>query len=112
MDKNDKEKQMLYEWAVNDYSKDVFLHSDHRRDSYFLQRTENLCIREYMFETLPELMEELNILWENDEIMESIKRVIAVAAMKNKPTKSDDENGQKNGQEVTDEKLPTYIYNF
>ncbi len=111
MGKSDKEKEMLYEWGINHYSDSIFSQSDHRKDSYFQQRTESSYCREYTFETLPELMEKLNILWKNDEAMENIKKVIAASAMKNKPM-ADAGNGQGKSQDGLEEKLPIYIYNF
>lgn len=111
MQKSEREKQMLYEWGVNNH-RDIFMQMDNVKESYFQQRTSNSYIKEYSFETLSELMEELNALWENDEEMESIKKVIGVAAMKNKPTKMEKEQEQVKAQLKQEEKLPAFIYNF
>lgn len=111
MQKNEREKQMLYEWGVNNH-RDVFMQMDHVKESYFQQRTSNLYIKEYSFETLSELKEELDALWENDEEMESIKKVVGVAAVKNKPVKIEKEKEQVKTQSKQEEKLPVFIYNF
>ncbi len=116
MNKNEKEKQMLYEWGLKNHSKYLFQTIDQERSSYFIKREskENSYIREYGFETLPELIKELDILWESDKVMEEIKKVIAIAAIKNKPfgsiSKETDIN--RKGKQEEKDKLPVYIYNF
>lgn len=112
MKKNEKEKQMLYEWGTNNSSEDIFMQIDYVKNSYFQKRIDHTYIKEYSFETLLELMEELNVLWENDEKMESIKKVVGVAAMKNKPVKTEKEKEQIKDQPKQEEKLPVFIYNF
>lgn len=112
MEKNQKEKQMLYEWGINHCSKDIFSQFDQRKESYFLQRLDDEYLREYKFDTLSDFMKELEVLWINDETMESIKKVIGVAAIKNKPVKMDVRGKQGKNQAGEDEKLPMYIYNF
>lgn len=112
MKKSEKEKQMLYEWGFQNYSEDNFVQIEETKKSYFQKRLESSYIKEYTFETFPEFMEELNVLWENDEAMEKIKKVIGVIAMKNKPIKMDDEQKRVNAQSGQEEKLPVFIYNF
>lgn len=111
MQKSEREKQMLYEWGIN-HHRDIFMQMDNVKESYFQQRTSNSYIKEYSFETLSELMEELNALWGNGEEMESIKKVVGVAAMKNKPVKIENKEEQVETQLKQEEKLPTFIYNF
>lgn len=114
MQKNEREKQMLYEWGIHNGSEDIFMQIDPVKKSYFQQRTSDTYIKEYSFNTILEFMEELNILWENDEKMEGIKKVVGVAAMKNKPTKMENvkEKEQVKDQVKQEEKLPVFIYNF
>lgn len=111
MDKNQKEKQILYDWGKENRQKYSFLQADKKKDSYFIKRQDNSYIKEYTFETLPQLKEMLNSLWYDDETMELIKMAVVVAAMKNKPinnlVKSDKEEKDK-----LDDELPAYIYNF
>lgn len=110
MDKNQKEKQILYNWVKENGQKYSFLRADKKKDSYFIKRQDNSYIKEYAFETLPQLKEMLNSLWYGDETIESIKMAVAVAAMKNKPinnlVKKDSE------EDKLDDELPVYIYNF
>lgn len=112
MGKNDKEKMMLSEWGIKNFSNDIFSQIDTEKKSYFVRRTDELYIREYAFETLPEVMKEINALWENDEMMEEIKRIIGVAAMKNKPVRTVEKKQQEDGQVDKEERLPAFIYNF
>lgn len=116
MGKNDKEKQMLYEWAktngIDYHFQDIALN----RKSYFIQRgTENVSnsyIREYGFETLPEFMKELNVLWKSEKVTEPIKKAVGVAAIKNKPVKVIQQAVDVTNKEEPQDKLPVFIYNF
>ena len=112
MDKNEREKKKLYEFGVENCKRYHFQEIDKTKESYFIQREEESYIREYKFETLPELMNELSTLWNGDEMMEQIKKVIGVAAMKNKPVKKSQKKTEGEKQEDKEEKLPAFIYNF
>lgn len=116
MGKNDKEKQMLYEWAKTNGIGYHFQDIDPNRKSYFIQRGaedgSNSYIRKYGFETLPEFIKELNILWKNENVAESIKKAVGVAAIKNKPVKVKQETAWTNDKEEPQDKLPVFIYNF
>lgn len=110
MEKNEREKQMLLEWGKENASKYVFQQINRNKESYFTQRQSDSYIREYSFEKLPEFMEELDAMWGSDETMGQIKKVVGVAAMKNKPTKVIEEKSEK--REEAEEILPAFIYNF
>ena len=116
MGKNDKEKQMLYEWGKTQGIDYHFQEIDQKKESYFIQRgTEdgrNSYIREYGFETLPEFMKELDVLWENEKVTEPIKKAVGVAAIKNKPMKVKQETVEATNKEEPQDKLPEFIYNF
>lgn len=112
MNKNEREKQMLYEWGMKNCAEDFFGQIDKTKESYFLKKPDSSYVREYAFETFPEVMEELNMLWENDGTMEQIKKVIGVAAMKSKPVRRDEEKERVKEQTDQGEKLPVFIYNF
>ena len=118
MNKNEREKKILYEWGLQNKEEYRFNGIDREKESYFVKRDEDVgsYIREYGFETLPELMRELDVLWGEDEVMSRIKRVVSIAALKNKPTKAIQEevmmdNLDKKSRE-TEDKLPAFIYNF
>ena len=51
MDKNEKEKQMLFEWGKKNSQEYDFQGMDKMKKSYFVQRQEDIYIRENMFET-------------------------------------------------------------
>lgn len=118
MDKNETEKKKLKEWGLKNCQKYQFQGIDKERESYFVEMEKRPYIREYGFETLPQFMEELNRLWENQEVMEPVKKIVGVAAMKNRILKDSfkeygesmavNDRDKANGQE----KLPEYIYNF
>lgn len=116
MGKNDKEKQMLYEWAKTNGIDYHFQDIDLNRKSYFVQRgtedSSNSYIWEYGFETLPEFKRELDLLWQDEKITESIKKAVGVAAIKNKPLKVKQETVEIINKEEPQDKLPVFIYNF
>lgn len=117
MDKNSREKDMLYQWAKSNNSSYCFQEIDKTKGSYFEQRTGSAdserYIREYAIESLPELTKELDALWGTDEIMCHVKKAIGVAALKNKPIKPDSkEEAKVDSKTKTQEKLPVFIYNF
>lgn len=120
MDRNEKEKKMLYEWGEKNHTKSYFQVYDKEKTSYFIKRgeNENSYIREYGFESLPEIVNELDALWQNDAVMEHVKKVIGIASLKNKPSnvileEVKEENGNRTGVKTeTENKLPVFIYNF
>ncbi len=124
MKKNEKEKQMLYDWGLQNNLQYHFPIIEKEKNSYFIKREgdsdRHLYIREYGFEVLPELMKELDLLWENDAVMGSAKKIVGVAAMKNKALEhtmkqdNDDKAAIEESIKESDdkEKLPMYIYNF
>ena len=116
MGKNDKEKQMLYEWGKTKGIDYHFQEIDQKKESYFIRRgTEagrNSYIREYGFEALPQFMKELDVLWQDEKVTESIKKAVGVAAIKNKPVKIKHETVEKINKEEPQDKLLEFIYNF
>lgn len=122
MDKNDKEKQMLYEWGKEHSDSSQFQKIDEDRQSYFIQRGRDgntgTYIREYGFETLPEFMQELDALWGDETVMTQMKKICAVAAMKNEITgrmpahEAKEISGSQGMKTDREDKLPVYIYNF
>lgn len=113
MEKNDKEKQMLYEWGKANGASYHFPQIDKAEKSYYIRReTEDSYIREYGFETLPELVKELDTMWGNEEAMQSIKKVVGVAAIKNKPVEVIQKSIEKDKKDEREDRLPAFIYNF
>ncbi|MBD5521758.1 MAG: hypothetical protein HDR03_11185 [Lachnospiraceae bacterium] len=118
MDKNETEKKKLKEWGLSNCQQYQFQKSDKEKESYFIEMDPKPYIREYGFETLPQLMEELNQLWKDHEEMEQVKKIVGVAAMKNRISydsfKEYNESTAANAGEKLNEqdKLPKYIYNF
>lgn len=115
MDKNNREKAMLYQWAKANSGVFCFQEINKSKESYFEQRNFDVdsaqYIREYVIESLPEFMKELDALWGSDEIMCQVKKIIGVAALKNKPQNCEESSKDEHKMELKD-KLPMYIYNF
>lgn len=109
MDKCKREKDKLYEYASM-VSQNYFVQNESDTDSYFFKREECSYIREYGFESVQELKEELNHMWDQDEIMQQCIQTISIAAIKMKPNEEieDESKDTKNIKE----KLPSYIYNM
>lgn len=104
---NDTEKEKLFMWSGRKFKEDYrFPEIDIDKDSYFIKRENNVAyIKEYTFETLPELKAQLKEMWSDKEYLQDILQVVLVAAMRNKPHEIKED-------ETKDEKLPTFIYNF
>lgn len=108
MDKNEKEKNLLYEWAVTSKESYSFPMIEKEKESYYIKRDTSVYIRAYGFETLPELKMELEELWKGREIGQALIPIL-VSAMKNKPTENRSLNEKKEIKESSKEKMPSYI---
>ncbi len=113
MDKNQVEKEKIYEWGTKHTCRELvekyFTSKDASAQSYFIPREQTDYLTPYGFETLPELDSLLHALWKDEEHMQEVQKVCLIAAMKNKPSKTD--KGSSDIQN-TKEQLPQYIYNF
>lgn len=114
MKKDSREKELFYQWSNKEDVKYSFDKIDVQKESYFIKSEPREYIREYHFETLPELKEELTKMWTGEKDMESIMQAVLVAAFKNKPMNSSDSGMVSSGQNTPNngEKMPAYIYNF
>ena len=113
-DINQGEKDRLYQWACDNHSKELeekyFTKIDRKCKSYFEKRSyQDLYYIEYSYQTMPEIKSELDAMWENDDVMENIEKVVLVASMKNKP-KLEKELGEDQNERM--EQLKPFIYNF
>lgn len=121
LDKNSREKKMLYEWGTRNCEAYHFQEKNENEESYFTPKLEERSsyIMEYGFETLPEVAKALDDLWGSSELMAEIKKVVEVAALKNKPAKQSklkDDNLEIRKEipksKTSEDKLPAFIYNF
>lgn len=112
MDRNEKEKNMLREWAKKNNAAYRFTAIDMEKESYFIKRSARKYIREYQFETLPELLQELDYMWQDENSMAQIKKIVAVAALKNRPSEEIQKQTEKHHAHEKKELLPEFIYNF
>lgn len=112
MDRNEKEKHMLHEWAEKNISAYQFPEIGKEKESYFIKRQEKSYIREYGFETLPELFQELDGMWQDEKCMRQIRKAVGVAALKNKSSEKVHREIEKNNTDESKDILPEFIYNF
>jgi len=113
MDKDKREKDLLYQWGIEHTENYQFQSIDKSKESYFIERKEEEYIKEYGFETVPELYGELAKIWDLDNCMDGVEKIIAVAAMKNCPSEVEKTIQSQNSDLPKEkEKLPMYIYNF
>lgn len=110
MDRCKREIEKLYEIACT-CQKEYYTSKTCDKESYFIKREESSYIREYGFQTLPDLKAELEKMWSMDETMQKCMQPVLIAAIKLKPADgvvNDDCHPQKRN----DEKLSPFIYNF
>lgn len=112
MERNNKEKNMLYEWGLKYQDQNVFQKIDLNKESYFKERQKSVVLTEYGFETFPELVNLLDNMWGEDMVLGQIKRVVGVAALKNKPIDRIQKEVGGAAEEKKENILPSYIYNF
>ena len=112
MDRNGKEKNLLYEWAEKNSSAYRFSEIEKEKKSYFIKRQETPYIREYGFETLPELFEEMDCMWKDEKCIEQIKKAIGIAALKNRPSEEVHKQMEKKHTDGKKDMLSEFIYNF
>lgn len=117
MDQEWKEKEILYKWGsmyhTDMLTNSIFLPIDQDADSYYIRR-ENLeaYLREYEFQSLPQLKTELIKMWKNEEYMNTIIKTVLASALKNRiEINMENENNAAGTNKEADE-LPQYIYNF
>lgn len=115
---NLNEKEKLYKWAseagINGNFCSCFTQIEDKCDSYYVKRNDNnTYMREYDFETVPEIKEELYAMWGNDADMQKIITTVLVSAIKNKPVFLEDKGkSPKCALEDNKKELKPYIYNF
>lgn len=113
MDKNQKEKELFRSWherAASLSGQYRFPEIDQSAESYFVKHEDEAAFTEYDFETLPQLKEKLDSMWEGQEYMQEIMRPILAASMKNKQAAS--EQTVLEGKESKSGEIPVFIYNF
>lgn len=117
MGKNKTEKDKLYQWACDHFTKDrmhsIFIPIQKDSVSYYEVVQNKEYIREYEPETATEIKQELSSIWKNadknDEVFDHVKTICTVACMKNKNLSIHDEsNMQNSGKKL----LKPYIYHF
>lgn len=111
MGKNDKEKDLLYEWGVTNHDAYQFMTIDKDAKSYFRNRQNHNYLREYYFGTLPELRDNLHLLWEGEVYMDGILQPVLVASMKNKTEVLRKSESIEEASCENREKMPAFIYN-
>lgn len=120
IEKNEREKKGLYEWACNNESKEMMnkifnCASEKNMDSYYSDYPERDYLMEYHPQSLPELDEFLDMIWDKDDVVKKAIPFIRVASMKNSPIMKQDSIGETSEKiEKTDSEpeLPGFIYNF
>lgn len=107
---NQREIEKLYQWASEYHTEEIeekyFTKIDKKCASYFEPRVSQAAYcREYTYDSMPKLRDELEAMWKDDDVMKQIEKVVLVAAMKNKPLLEDNIKSKMN-------QLKPYIYNF
>lgn len=105
-----REREMLYhlELDMSDGWEKSFDFTHKEKESYYVLQDKHEYLMEYGFETVPQLKEILDGLWENKSYMQNIEKTVLAAAIKNKPKQEVRESTEKD----TDGYMPEFIYNF
>lgn len=110
MDINKKEKELFANWhkqSGNDAY--AFPGFEDDSESFFIKHNNDNYLMEYDFDSLPELKEKLQNMWQGQECMEKIITPVLVATMKNKPDENLSDDVTKDDDRSN---LPEFIYNF
>lgn len=105
---DDLEKRKLYEWACKHSEEFHFTEIDKRKDTYYetFDNVDNVC--EFGFGSVPELVEELDKLWEGQAVFDFVKKICAVAAFKREPVLEDSSKKEEQGLI----EIPEFVYTF
>lgn len=117
MDKNQTEKERLFKWACENFTKDrtenIFTPIKKDSDSYYEKAENKEYIREYGLDTAADIKQELLSLWrgdvQNSEIYEQVKTICTVACMK---SKNSERRGNVAVQDKHKKQLKPFIYQF
>ncbi len=117
MDKNEKEKRLLYEWACrydsDEIKKDIFSAFMQDVDSYFVKRKkEDNYLCEYEFQTVPKLRAELEKMWSDELYMDVVLKPVLVGSFKNRVATREENTNEVFDDIQKKEGLSPYIYNF
>lgn len=115
MDKNKREKDRLLEMACRqEPDRSCFTLPEKNVGTYFLERKDNIYLKEYEFETVPQLRSLLQKEAGFDRGQEELLKMITVAAFKNQFRKEviSMENENNAVQAEPREALPAFIYNM
>lgn len=104
---DDLEKCKLYEWACNHGKVFAFSEIDKSKDTYYtmFNNVDNAII--FGFNNMPELEEQLQKLWNDQQDYDLVKKVCAVAAFKREPVQED---SLKKDQSLVE--IPEFKYAF
>ena len=105
-----REREVLYhlELDMPDGWEKSFDFMYKEKDSYYVLQDKHEYLMEYGFETVPQLKEMLDRLWENEQYMQDIEKTVLAASIKNKPKQEERENTKRDA----DGYMPEFIYNF
>lgn len=105
-----RERETLYhlELDIPDGLEKSFDFTHKKKDSYFVQQKKHEYLMEYRFETLPQLKEILDRLWEKEPYMQDIEKTVLAATIKNKPKQEVRESTEREAEGY----MPEFIYNF
>lgn len=105
-----REREMLYhlELDMSDGWEKSFDFTHKEKDSYYVLQDKHEYLMEYGFETVPQLKEVLDRLWENEQYMQDIEKMVLAAAIKNKPKQEERVCAERDAHGY----MPEFIYNF
>lgn len=105
----DGEQKRIYSWACESDGTD-YLQQDWKEDknSYFEHFDNAQNIHVYGFDSLRDLINQLDDLWKDEKCMKEILRVCAVSAYRNKPERQT----KQSDSGVESMEIPEFVYVF
>lgn len=115
MNKNQREKDILLQMAdLAARHTGCFTVPERDADTYFVEKTDHDYLREYGFETVPELRNLLQTEMELDNKQdELLLKMMTIAAFKNR-NETNNKGGTEEQRDIPErhDTLPSYIYNM
>ena len=105
----DNERKMLHDYVMNNPCESV---KDNQTQKSTFEKWDGIGIREYGWNNLMELNNQLRMRWQNDVTKMKVAMLCAVAAYKLRIEEEENKVTQNNAYKSNKEEIPDFIYVF